>query len=96
MYVLSGDRPPHRRNEPDEGNPMRTVADLIGLANDELGLALAPQDATTPLTDLAEWDSLNLLRLVAVLEEATGHPVPLSDLLDAPTLAEIWSRAVRA
>jgi acyl carrier protein len=77
---------------------MRTVEhldDLIGLANDELGMGLAPQDATTPLDGLPGWDSMHILRLVSLLEEALGRPLPLADVLAARTLEDIWTWTVR-
>lgn len=75
---------------------MHSVDDLIVLANDELGLALDPRDAATPLAAVPGWDSMHLLRLVSLLEEATGHPLPVADLFAAGTLEEIWATAVGA
>ncbi|MFD7258942.1 phosphopantetheine-binding protein [Streptomyces sp. NPDC059874] len=61
---------------------LRTVRDDLGL---DVGI---PADADTVLADLPGWDSLNLLRLVALLEES-GHRVPVHRLLEAHSLRDI-------
>ncbi|WP_406452512.1 phosphopantetheine-binding protein [Streptomyces sp. NBC_00876] len=61
---------------------LRTVGDDLGLDVD------GPAGADTALTDLPGWDSLNLLRLVALLEES-GHRVPVHRLLEARSLRDI-------
>ncbi|MCQ4084285.1 phosphopantetheine-binding protein [Streptomyces sp. RB6PN25] len=68
---------------------MRGVGELISLVNEELGMALRPADADSPLGALPGWDSLLLLRLIAVLEAATGRPLPVADVISASSLAEI-------
>ncbi|MBO8188139.1 phosphopantetheine-binding protein [Streptomyces spirodelae] len=75
---------------------MRTVEELIELANTHLGTALAPADAAAELTELAEWDSVHLLRLVALLEHELGRPVPVDAVLQARSLRDIWAVAVGA
>ncbi|MEU7635848.1 MULTISPECIES: phosphopantetheine-binding protein [unclassified Streptomyces] len=74
---------------------MRTVLDLIELANDELGLHLRPEDAGTAFDDLPEWDSVHLLRLVTALEDALGGPVPVAEVLGAASLTALFDLAVR-
>ncbi|WP_328738992.1 hypothetical protein OHA91_08940 [Streptomyces erythrochromogenes] len=55
----------------------------------DLGLDIAvPEGADTALGELPGWDSLNLLRLVALLEES-GHRVPVHRLLEARSLREV-------
>lgn len=61
---------------------LRTVGDDLGL---DVG---GPAGADTALTDLPGWDSLNLLRLVALLEQS-GHRVPVHRLLEAHSLRDI-------
>lgn len=61
---------------------LRTVGDDLGL---DVG---GPAGADTALGDLPGWDSLNLLRLVALLEES-GHRVPVHRLLEAHSLRDI-------
>ncbi|MFF8263764.1 phosphopantetheine-binding protein [Streptomyces virginiae] len=61
---------------------LRTVRDDLGL---DIGF---PEGADTALGDLPGWDSLNLLRLVALLEES-GHRVPVHRLLEARSLREV-------
>ncbi|MGI5351758.1 acyl carrier protein [Streptomyces sp. CA-250714] len=73
---------------------MRTVEELIELANTHLGTALASADAEAELTELAEWDSVHLLRLVALLEQELGRPVPVDAVLQARSLRDIWAVAV--
>ncbi|MFI6860114.1 phosphopantetheine-binding protein [Streptomyces sp. NPDC050421] len=61
---------------------LRTVGDDLGL---DIG---GSAGADTALTDLPGWDSLNLLRLVALLEQS-GHGVPVHRLLEAHSLRDI-------
>ncbi|WP_405528174.1 phosphopantetheine-binding protein [Streptomyces avidinii] len=62
---------------------------FLRTVRDDLGLDIAvPEGADTRLVDLPGWDSLNLLRLVALLEES-GHRVPVHRLLEAHTLRDI-------
>ncbi|MFI8342868.1 phosphopantetheine-binding protein [Streptomyces sp. NPDC085639] len=62
---------------------------FLRTVRDDLGLDIAvPEGADTPLVDLPGWDSLNLLRLVALLEES-GHRVPVHRLLEAQALRDV-------
>ncbi|MFD9081011.1 phosphopantetheine-binding protein [Streptomyces erythrochromogenes] len=62
---------------------------LLRTVRDDLGLDIAvPDGADTALGELPGWDSLNLLRLVALLEES-GHRVPVHRLLEARSLREV-------
>ncbi|MEU4125865.1 phosphopantetheine-binding protein [Streptomyces virginiae] len=62
---------------------------FLRTVRDDLGLDIAiPEGADTALGDLPGWDSLNLLRLVALLEES-GHRVPVHRLLGARSLREV-------
>ncbi|MCZ4119577.1 acyl carrier protein [Streptomyces sp. H39-S7] len=73
---------------------MTGVEDMITLLNRELGLLLRPEDAGEPLESLPGWDSLLLFRLVAVLEEEAGRPLPVAEVVTAGSLAEIHALAV--
>ncbi|MDF4250005.1 MULTISPECIES: phosphopantetheine-binding protein [unclassified Streptomyces] len=75
---------------------MRTVEELIELANTHLGTALAPADAELELSELAGWDSVHLLRLIGLLERTLDRPVPVDAVLQARSLHDIWSAAVTA
>ncbi|MFG2985145.1 phosphopantetheine-binding protein [Streptomyces sp. NPDC048258] len=61
---------------------LRTVRDDLGLDLD------IPAGADTALVNLPGWDSLNLLRLLALLEDS-GHRVPVHRLLEAHSLRDI-------
>ncbi|MFE9632068.1 phosphopantetheine-binding protein [Streptomyces sp. NPDC006463] len=61
---------------------LRTVRDDLGLDLD------IPAGADTALVDLPGWDSLNLLRLLALLEES-GRRVPVHRLLEAHSLRDV-------
>ncbi|NED16339.1 phosphopantetheine-binding protein [Streptomyces sp. SID9124] len=72
-----------------------SAADLTGLdaflriVGDDLGLDVEhPDGADLALTEVPGWDSLNLLRLVVLLEES-GHHVPVHRLLEAQSLRDI-------
>ncbi|MEU4497993.1 phosphopantetheine-binding protein [Streptomyces sp. NPDC023998] len=75
---------------------MNTVVELISLANEHLGTDLAPEDAGRDLAELACWDSVHLLRLVALLERELGRPIAVAEMLQARSLGEIWTAAVTA
>ncbi|MEV4441661.1 phosphopantetheine-binding protein [Streptomyces sp. NPDC049577] len=75
---------------------MGDVGELIALVNEELGTALRPADAGAPLGTLPGWDSLLLLRLVAVLERHTGRPLPVGDVIAAGSIAGIHAVVVAA
>ncbi|MEU9143542.1 phosphopantetheine-binding protein [Streptomyces sp. NPDC048349] len=62
---------------------------FLRAVRDDLGLDLeVPAGADTALVDLPGWDSLNLLRLVALLEES-GHRVPVHRLLEARSFRDV-------
>ncbi|MQY14099.1 hypothetical protein SRB5_42600 [Streptomyces sp. RB5] len=70
---------------------MDSLHGLMELVRDDLGVPLdIPGDADADLADLPGWDSLNLLRLVILLEE-NGHPVPVHRLLLARSLHEMYT-----
>jgi acyl carrier protein len=73
---------------------VHTVVDLITLANEYLGTDLEPADAERDLAELACWDSVYLLRLVTLLEQKLGRPVPVAEMLEARSLGDIWTAAV--
>ncbi|MFF3323710.1 acyl carrier protein [Streptomyces sp. NPDC002889] len=73
---------------------MHTVVDLITLANEHLGTDLEPADADRDLAEVACWDSVFLLRLVALLERELGRAVPVAEMLEARSLGDIWTAAV--
>jgi aryl carrier-like protein len=79
-------------NTTGDPGPARTIADLqdlVTLVRDEIGLAVAAEDADRDLDTLPGWDSIHLLTLVTVLERVTGHAITVIDLLEAPTLGGI-------
>nr|WP_086725645.1 phosphopantetheine-binding protein [Streptomyces carpinensis] len=72
---------------------MASLEGFLTLVCDELGLdCVGAEAASADLADLPGWDSLNLLRLVVLLEEH-GRPVPVHRLLQARTLQEIYTFA---
>jgi acyl carrier protein len=66
-----------------------TFEDFARLVRDELGLVLTDEELSADLDRIADWDSMQLLRLVGVLERRTGHRVPIGALLEARSLAAI-------
>jgi len=62
---------------------------FLRIVGDDLGLDVEqPAGADLALTEVPGWDSLNLLRLVVLLEES-GHRVPVHRLLEARSLRDI-------
>jgi acyl carrier protein len=72
---------------------MLTTTDFTRLLDDELGLEFTEADLDVDFDDLGEWDSVYLLRLVGVLERATGRGLPVAELLHARTLGAIRALA---
>lgn len=72
---------------------MHTIDDFVRLVRDELGMPLEDHQVSSDLDQLPEWDSLYLLKLVTVLEQATGRSLPVGRLLEARSLGEIYRLA---
>jgi acyl carrier protein len=66
-----------------------TFEDFARLVRDELGLVLTDEELSADLDRIADWDSMQLLRLVGVLERRTGRRVPIGTQLEARSLAAI-------
>ncbi len=69
---------------------MTSLADFLALIRTELGLPVTEEDAARDLYEIAGWDSLHLLWLVAALERRTGRTVSVADLIDARDLGTIY------
>ncbi|MGW2640787.1 acyl carrier protein [Streptomyces sp. NPDC001348] len=72
-----------------------TLDGFLALLKDELGLEATPDEAGRSLADLPRWDSLYLLRVVALVEDETGRRLSLAPVLQARTLAEIHAVVVQ-
>ncbi|MEV0172432.1 phosphopantetheine-binding protein [Streptomyces sp. NPDC050803] len=66
------------------------LADFHHLIRTDLQLPLADDQFTSDFDELPDWDSLLLLKLVVLLERATGRPVPVSRLFETRSLQEIY------
>ncbi|MQY11661.1 hypothetical protein SRB5_17800 [Streptomyces sp. RB5] len=75
---------------------MLSVDVLIARVNEEFGIGLQPADADVDLADLAEWDSVHLLRLVALLEHELDRVLPVHDIIGARSLRAIWAAAMES
>jgi acyl carrier protein len=73
---------------------VNTIDDFLALLRDELGLPVTQQDMDLSLDQVAGWDSVHLLSLLALLERRTGHSVSFTDVLEATSLGGIYSLAV--
>lgn len=69
---------------------MNSIDDFMALVRDELGLPVTREHVTAALDQLPGWDSFHLLSLMAVLERETRRPVPVSEVLEAPTLQRVY------
>ncbi len=72
------------------------LAEFGRLVRDETGLPLPDGTAhlDTDFDELPEWDSLYLLKLVTALEQALSRPVPVSRVLEARSLRQIYDLVV--
>lgn len=75
---------------------MKTIDDFVTVVRDELGLPVTNDDVGLPLDQVGGWDSVHLLTLATVLEQRTGRPLALPDVLEAGTLEGIYQLAVRS
>ncbi|MCX4706081.1 phosphopantetheine-binding protein [Streptomyces sp. NBC_01352] len=60
------------------------------LLEEELGLPVRAEDLDRPLDDFPDWDSVLLLRLVTVVENLVGRPIPVVDLLETRTFRQMY------
>jgi len=72
-----------------------TIDDFISVLRDDMGLRVTEQDAGQRLDQVEGWDSVHLLSLLTLLESRTGRSLSLADVLDAESLQEIYTLAVR-
>lgn len=73
---------------------MNTVDEFVTLVCDEVGLPITAEHLETGFDRVPGWDSVHLLTLVMALERSTGRPVSVPDLLEAPTLGDVYRLAV--
>jgi hypothetical protein len=70
---------------------MNSVAELIVLIQNELGITVAADDAGRSLDEIPGWDSVHLLWLVTVVERLTGRSVSFPDLLEARDIEGLYA-----
>jgi acyl carrier protein len=73
-----------------------SVDEFITLVRAECGLRVGTSDLHTRFDDLAGWDSVYLLKLLAVLEAATGLRLPAGRVFEARDLADVHELVVDA
>jgi acyl carrier protein len=72
-----------------------TIDDFIALVQDEVGLPVTTQHANLHFDEVPGWDSVHLLSLLTALERKTGQTVSLPAILEASSLADIYSLTVQ-
>ncbi|MGA4848556.1 phosphopantetheine-binding protein [Streptomyces sp. G5(2025)] len=72
---------------------MITEDEFLELLDEELSLSVTREDLARDIDTLPGWDSLHVLRLLAVLENATGRSLALTELLEARTLGRVLELA---
>jgi acyl carrier protein len=73
-----------------------SIEEFITLVRVECGLPVERGDLHTRFDDLTGWDSVYLLKLLAVLEAATGQRLSAGQLFEARALADVHSLVVDA
>jgi len=68
-----------------------TIEDFVLLVQDELGLDVSAERLDVGFDEVPGWNSLHLLRLVALLERETERALSVPDLLSAPTLGSVYA-----
>ncbi len=72
---------------------MTTIEDFVTLVRDEVGLPVTPGDLEADLDSVPGWDSMHLLTLMMALERSTGRSISLPELLEAPSLGQVYRLA---
>ncbi|WP_026422677.1 phosphopantetheine-binding protein [Actinokineospora inagensis] len=70
-----------------------TADEFVDLVRDELGLDISAEHLDRGFDQVPGWNSINSLRLLALLERAVGKPLSVPDLLSAPTLGSVYALA---
>jgi acyl carrier protein len=73
---------------------VKSTDDFVALVRDETGLPVTADHLNVGFDQVPEWDSLHLLRLVAVLERETGTTLSFPDVLQASSLGVLYKLAV--
>ncbi|MER5641285.1 acyl carrier protein [Kitasatospora sp. NPDC002227] len=69
---------------------MISTGDFIRIVRDELDLPLASADLERDFDQVVHWDSMHMIRLVAVLERETGRRLPIGKLLMQRSLRDVY------
>ncbi|WP_441248503.1 acyl carrier protein [Kitasatospora sp. McL0602] len=69
---------------------MISTADFIRIVRDELDLPLANADLERDFDQVVHWDSMHMIRLIAVLERETGRRLPIGRLLVQRSFRDIY------
>lgn len=64
--------------------------EFTALIHEQIGIAIAADDLSRDLDQVAGWDSLHLITLLGALEQRVGRSLPLPDFLEARTLRDIY------
>jgi acyl carrier protein len=73
---------------------VKTVNEFVALIQDEVGLAVTPEDVPESFDRIPGWDSLHLLTLLGALERETGRRLSMPAVLEARSLHDIYALAV--
>ncbi|MFI9162274.1 acyl carrier protein [Kitasatospora aureofaciens] len=74
---------------------MNSAEDFVVLVRDEIGLPVTDAHLELGFDQVPGWDSLNMLRLVTVLERETGRAIAFPDALEARSLGSLYRLAVQ-
>ncbi|MEV6802840.1 acyl carrier protein [Micromonospora rifamycinica] len=74
---------------------MNNIEEFADVLRDELGLSITDADLERHLDEVAGWDSVHLLSLLTILERRTMRQIPMVEILEAPTLRDIYLAATR-
>ncbi|MER7951857.1 acyl carrier protein [Streptomyces sp. NPDC096079] len=69
---------------------MKNLDDFLILVENEIGLSLTPATVGAGFDELSGWDSLHLLTLLTAIERETGQRVPMTQVLEATSLHDIF------
>ncbi|MGW1915860.1 acyl carrier protein [Streptomyces sp. NPDC002076] len=73
---------------------LTTQDDYLLILRDLVGFPVEADELDTPFDRLRGWDSVHLLKLVTAIERETAVRLPVTRVLEARCLAEIFALAV--
>ncbi|MBJ6352989.1 MULTISPECIES: phosphopantetheine-binding protein [unclassified Acinetobacter] len=66
------------------------ITDFLNFVNLNMGIQVTEKDLDIALVDIDQWDSINAIRLMSLLEKKLSSQISIADYLQAYTLRHIY------